>query len=76
MDKKLLEKIKCKNCNKEIDPDEFLINLNVCSNCNYHDYVGAVERIKITIDEGSFNEIAQDLNSIDFLNFYDLKSYS
>src|SRR3990172_3855554 len=28
MDKKLLEKIKCKNCNKEIDPDEFLMNFN------------------------------------------------
>ena len=76
MDKKLLEKFKCKNCNKEIDPDEFLINLNVCPNCDYHGYIGAKERIQITSDEGSFNEIAQDLNSVDFLNFYDLKSYS
>ena len=76
MDKKLLEKFKCKKCNKEIDPDEFLINLNVCPNCDYHGYIGARERIQITSDEGSFNEIAQDLNSIDFLNFYDLKSYT
>ena len=76
MDKKLLGKVKCKNCNKETDPDELLINLNVCSNCGYHDYIGARERIQITSDEGSFNEMAQDLNSVDFLNFYDLKSYS
>jgi len=76
MDKKLLEKNKCKNCNKEIDPDEFLINLNVCPKCGYHDYIGARERIQITSDEGSFSEMAQDLNSVDFLNFYDLKSYS
>jgi acetyl-CoA carboxylase carboxyl transferase subunit beta len=75
MDKKQPEKIKCKSCNKEIDPDEFLINLNVCPNCGYHDYVCARERIQITSDEGSFNEMAQDLNSADFLNFYDLKSY-
>ncbi|MCL5071322.1 MAG: acetyl-CoA carboxylase, carboxyltransferase subunit beta [Actinobacteria bacterium] len=71
-----MEKIKCKSCNKEINPDEFLINLNVCPNCSYHSYIGARERIQITSDEGSFNEIAQDLNSADFLNFYDLKSYS
>ncbi len=76
MDKKQTEKIKCKNCNKEIDPDEFLINLNVCPNCSYHDYVSAWKRIQITTDEGSFNEMAQDLNSVDFLNFNDLKSYS
>ena len=76
MDKKQPEKIKCKNCNKEIEPDKFLINLNVCPNCGYHDYVGARERIQITSDEGSFNEMAQDLNSVDFLNFCDLKSYS
>ncbi|MBE3084914.1 MAG: acetyl-CoA carboxylase carboxyl transferase subunit beta, partial [Bacteroidetes bacterium] len=55
MDKKQPEKIKCKNCNKEINPDEFLINLNVCPNCGYHGYVGARERIQITSDEGSFN---------------------
>jgi acetyl-CoA carboxylase carboxyl transferase subunit beta len=76
MDKKQPEKIKCKNCNKEIDPDEFLINFNVCPNCGYHGYVGAWERIQITSDEGSFNEMAQDLNSVDFLSFYDLKPYN
>jgi len=76
MDKKQPEKMKCKNCKKEMDPDEFLINLNVCANCGYHDYIGAMKRIQITTDEGSFSEMAQDLNSVDFLDFYDLKPYS
>jgi acetyl-CoA carboxylase carboxyl transferase subunit beta len=75
MDKKQPEKNKCKSCNKEIDPEELLINLNVCPNCGYHGYIGTMERIRITSDEDSFNEIARDLNSVDFLNFYDLKSY-
>jgi acetyl-CoA carboxylase carboxyl transferase subunit beta len=75
MEKIQTEKIKCKKCNKDIDPDGFLTGLNVCPNCGYHHYIGARERIQITFDEGSFNEMAQDLNSVDFLDFYDLKSY-
>jgi len=76
MDKKQPGKIKCKKCNKEIDPDEFIVNLNVCPYCGFHDYIGARERIQITCDEGSFYEMAQNLNSVDFLDFYDLKSYN
>jgi acetyl-CoA carboxylase carboxyl transferase subunit beta len=69
------EKIICKNCKKNIDSEEFLMNLNVCPFCNYHGYISARERIQITVDEGTFYEIASDINSVDFLNFYDLKSY-
>ena len=71
-----MAKIICKKCKSELDSDNFLLNLNVCPECNYHDYISARERIEITADEGTFYEMAGDINSIDFLNFYDLKSYS
>ncbi|MCL4378560.1 MAG: acetyl-CoA carboxylase carboxyl transferase subunit beta [Actinobacteria bacterium] len=70
------EKIICKNCKKNIDQEEFLINLNVCPFCNYHSYISVRERIQITADEGTFKEFASNISSIDFLNFHDLKSYS
>lgn len=76
INKQQQRKNKCRSCNKEINSEEFLLSLNVCPNCGYHDYLGARERIQISTDEGSFNELAQDLSSVDFLNFYDLKSYN
>ncbi|MBM3708492.1 MAG: acetyl-CoA carboxylase carboxyl transferase subunit beta [Actinobacteria bacterium] len=70
-----MAKIICKNCKSELDRDDFLLKLNVCPDCNYHDYMGARERIEITADEGTFYEMAHEINSLNFLNFYDLKPY-
>jgi acetyl-CoA carboxylase carboxyl transferase subunit beta len=70
-----MEKVVCKKCKKEIDPEEYIRNLKVCSYCNFHDYMSARERLKITIDEGSFREFAGEINSVDSLNFYDVKAY-
>jgi acetyl-CoA carboxylase carboxyl transferase subunit beta len=70
-----MEKIKCKNCNKEIEMDLFLLNLRVCPYCNYHHSIGARDRLQITVDENSFVELGKDINSVDFLNFFDVKSY-
>ena len=70
-----MEKIVCKKCKKENDQAEYHRNLNVCPYCNFHDYVSARERLRITVDEGSFRELAGDINSVDVLNFYDLKAY-
>ena len=68
-------KIKCKKCKKNIDEEKFLLNLNVCPFCNYHGYIDARERINITVDSDSFIELGQNINSLNFLNFYDRKSY-
>jgi len=70
-----MAKITCKNCKKEINQERYANNLYVCPQCGFHDYIGAWERLKITVDEKSFSEIASDMNSVDFLDFYDLKSY-
>jgi len=71
-----MEKIKCENCNREIDSEVFLLNLKVCPYCNYHHTIGAMDRLQITVDDNSFVEIGKNISSIDFLNFFDVKSYS
>jgi acetyl-CoA carboxylase carboxyl transferase subunit beta len=73
---KTSEKIICRKCKKEIEPEDFLINLKVCPHCNYHDYMSAMERIQAICDQGSFVEMAGEITSIDILDFYDLKPYS
>ncbi len=70
-----MEKITCKNCNKEIDREKFVLNYKVCPNCSYHGYMSARERLQITIDKDSFAEIGGKIDSKDFLGFYDLKKY-
>jgi acetyl-CoA carboxylase carboxyl transferase subunit beta len=70
-----MEKIFCKKCKKEIDTEEYIRNLKVCPYCNFHDYMSARERLQITVDEGSFKEFAGEINSVDSLNFYDVKAY-
>jgi len=70
-----MEKIICKNCKKEIDKERFIKNFNVCPSCGFHDYIDSPQRLRITVDKGSFHEIAADLISRDFLRFNDVKSY-
>ncbi len=71
-----MEKIKCKNCNKDIENDIFILNLWVCPYCNYHHCINARDRLQITADDNSFIELGKNINSVDFLNFYDIKAYS
>jgi acetyl-CoA carboxylase carboxyl transferase subunit beta len=70
-----MEKIVCKKCKKEIVQEEYILNLKVCPYCNFHDYMSARERLQITVDNGSFREFAGEINSVDSLNFYDVKAY-
>jgi acetyl-CoA carboxylase carboxyl transferase subunit beta len=71
-----MKKVKCSNCSKNIENEIFILNYWVCPYCNYHHYVNTRDRLQITIDENSFTELGKNINSVDFLNFYDLKSYS
>jgi len=70
-----MEKFKCENCNKEIDGEIFILNLRVCPYCNYHHSINARDRLQITVDNNSFIELGKNINSEDFLGFYDVKSY-
>jgi acetyl-CoA carboxylase carboxyl transferase subunit beta len=60
---------RCKNCKELIFNKKLEENLMVCPKCGYHFRINARNRIKITLDNGSFHEFAEELYSIDPLDF-------
>ncbi|MFA0757122.1 MAG: hypothetical protein YPKNTGVA_002654 [Candidatus Fervidibacter sp.] len=62
---------KCGNCEAMVYRKEFEANLKVCPRCNYHERIGAWERLAITVDENSFTEWDADLMPADPLHFPD-----
>jgi acetyl-CoA carboxylase carboxyl transferase subunit beta len=67
--------IKCDACLEIIYKPEVERNLNVCPKCIYHFRIPAMERIRSVVDEGTFVELAEDMESVDALNFTDTKKY-
>lgn len=67
--------VKCNSCKEIIYRKELDKNLKVCPKCNYHFRISAKERISLLVDEGSFNEIGENLASSDPLNFKDQIPY-
>jgi acetyl-CoA carboxylase carboxyl transferase subunit beta len=67
--------IKCAACLEIIYKPEVERNLNVCPKCNYHFRIPALERIRSVVDEGTFQEFGEDLESVDMLGFTDTKKY-
>lgn len=65
--------LKCSGCGKILYSAEFEQNLRVCMHCGRHHKLRAQERIQITFDEGSFEEIDANLRSVDPLEFPDYK---
>lgn len=61
--------VSCPSCHKELLKDKLKEELSICSECGYHFRIGVKERIKYTIDEGSFKEMFSDIISEDPLNF-------
>ncbi|MGQ9462606.1 MAG: acetyl-CoA carboxylase, carboxyltransferase subunit beta [Candidatus Fervidibacter sp.] len=60
---------KCKHCEAMVYRKDFEQNLKVCPRCGYHERIAAWERLRITIDDGSFVEWDADLEPVDPLNF-------
>lgn len=60
---------KCDKCGSIQYSKELEKNLKVCPSCGYHMRLNAMDRIKYTIDEGTFIEYDDDLVSVDPLNF-------
>lgn len=63
--------LKCSGCKKILFSSEFEQQLFVCPHCGHHHRLSADKRIEITFDEGSFNELDQDLRSSNPLQFPD-----
>jgi len=64
---------KCTNCSEIIYNKNLNENLKVCPKCGYHFYLGARERIQITVDEKSFAEYNSEVSLNDPLNFPEYK---
>jgi acetyl-CoA carboxylase carboxyl transferase subunit beta len=67
--------IKCNHCKSVIYRRDFEVNQCVCTVCNYHYPIAAIDRLGFFLDPNSFNEMDIDLVSTDPLSFSDTKSY-
>ena len=61
--------IKCPSCGEKIYKETILENMSCCTNCDHHFRINAVERLKITADEGSFEEIDKTMVSVNALDY-------
>lgn len=68
--------VKCVHCDAQIMKSELEKNLMVCPHCDYHFRINARTRIAQLIDEGTFEEMYQNVLPTNPLNFVDLESYS
>jgi acetyl-CoA carboxylase carboxyl transferase subunit beta len=67
--------VKCNSCKEIIYKKEVLRNANVCPKCGYHFRISARERLSSLFDEGRYQEVDNDIYSIDPLKFRDAKPY-
>lgn len=65
----------CYNCSSQLPKKDLENNLNVCPNCDYHFRISARERIKLIADEGTFNEMYENIIPCDPLQFVDTLTY-
>jgi len=65
--------IKCPECGEILYARELEKNLNVCRKCSHHFRLSAPERLAITLDEDSFQEMDADLDAVDPLSFPEYK---
>lgn len=61
--------MKCVNCGSVIYTEDVEENGHVCPKCGYNFRIGAVQRIQMIVDEDSFEEWDQDLQTDNPLNF-------
>lgn len=68
--------LQCPGCSQMVFKKQVEERLQVCPECNYHFRLSAPERIKFTVDEGSFSELYADIEPVDWLEFSDRKTYA
>jgi acetyl-CoA carboxylase carboxyl transferase subunit beta len=67
--------IRCEDCGELIYKKKLDENQWVCHKCNFHFTLGAYERVKLLIDEGTFREMDADMEPLDPLSFEGPKTY-
>lgn len=66
---------KCPDCEKPAYTKELIENLNVCPKCEFHLSLTAPERVRLLVDEGTFQEHDAQLLSGDPIEFKGPKTY-
>lgn len=68
-DKMIGKWVKCEECKEIIYKEELHKNLSVCPNCGKHFRLSARRRIAQIVDEGTFEEIGEEIKTKDPLQF-------
>jgi acetyl-CoA carboxylase carboxyl transferase subunit beta len=66
---------KCDGCGQIIWRKTLEDNLNVCEKCGHHFRIDARERVRLLIDEGTFEERDATFTTTDPLSFVDSRAY-
>lgn len=61
--------LKCAGCGETIYNKDLCENNKVCINCGYHYRLGALERIDLVMDTGTYKELDSELRSLNPLDF-------
>ena len=67
---------RCPACEAFVYHKRLKRNLHVCPECNHHFRLHIRARLEMLLDEGSFEELSQDLEPADALSFVDSKPYT
>jgi len=67
--------VKCDGCEAHLFKGELDDGLQVCKHCGHHFRIGARERLTLLFDDGKFEELDDEVISIDPLEFSDSKPY-
>ena len=68
--------IKCTRCEEEIPVTPFEERFNVCPGCEHHYEISARRRVQLLLDEGTFEEMATEMEPTDPLGFKGRKPYA
>jgi acetyl-CoA carboxylase carboxyl transferase subunit beta len=66
---------KCPECNYICTVSELRDHLFVCPKCGYHHRIGSSEYYELLFDTKEFTELFENIRSVDYLEFTDLKPY-
>src|SRR5437667_12647283 len=67
---------KCEECGATLETDRVKANLWCCPQCGHHFVLPTEERLKLIVDEGTFEEYDWSIQPEDPLGFKDHKKYA
>lgn len=68
--------VKCEECDTPLYKRDLEESLQVCHHCDYHFRLDARSRLAMLFDDGVYEELDEEVTSIDPLNFVDKKPYT